>query len=131
MKSILFVVLIASAALAQAPASNGKPVHNINLTEPRDISDAAEVNGAISVLVKDTSHCPAETSRDDRKACACSFTHDLKKLKSAYAAVATKHPGWIEEQAVVTYQNAANGNSVVLNLPAVKRQLNACAQPQQ
>jgi hypothetical protein len=130
MKSILFVVLIASAALTQSPASNGKAVHNINLTAPRDISDAAEVNDAISVLVKDTSHCPAETSRD-RKACACSFTHDLKKLKSAYTAAATKHPGWIEEQAVVSYQNAANGNSVVLNLSAIKQQLNACAQPQQ
>ena len=129
MKSTLFVVLIASAALAQAPTTDGKLVHNINLTETRDIVDAAEVNDAISILVKDTSHCPAEASRN-RQACACSFTHDLKKLKSAYAAAVAKHPGWNEDHAVVSYRSAANGNSVSLNFPAVKRQLDACARPQ-
>ena len=130
MKSTIFVVLIASAALAQAPATDGKPVHNINLTEPPDVADAEDVNAAISVLVKDTSRCPAGTLLD-RQACACSFTRDLKKLKSAYAAAVAKHPGWNEEHAVVAYRNAANGNSVSLNFPGVKRQLDACAHFQQ
>lgn len=118
-------MLLASSVLAQALATTGKAVHNINLTEPRDIADAAEVNGAISVLVKDTSHCPAGTSRD-RQACACSFTQDLKKLRSAYAAAVAKHPGWNEEHAVVAYRNAANGNSVSLVFPAVNQQLERC-----
>jgi hypothetical protein len=129
MRSILFIMLVASAALAQGRATDGQPVHNIKLTEPRDIADTADVSGAISILVKDTSHCPAGTSKD-RQACACSFTHDLKKLKSAYAAAVAKHPGWNEEHAIVAYRNATNGNSVILNFPAVKRQLAACAQPQ-
>jgi hypothetical protein len=55
----------------------------------------------------------------------------LNKLKSAYAATVAKHPGWNESDVVVTYQDAANGKSVMLNLPGIKRQLDACAQRQQ
>lgn len=117
---------MSAPVLAQAAATDGKPVHNINLTEPRDIADAAEVSAAISVLVKHAASCPATPLRD-RQACACSFTHDLKKLKSAYAVAVGRHPGWAEVGAVVGYRNNANGNSVTLNLPSVKRQLDVCA----
>lgn len=130
MKSTFFVVLIASAALAQTPATERKPVHNIKLTETRDIADAAAVNAALSVLVEDAASCPAATSRD-RQACACSFKDDLKKLKSAYSAAVAKHPGWNEADAVVAYPEAAKGTSVALSFPGIKRQLNACAQHQQ
>jgi hypothetical protein len=127
MKSTLLVVLIFSAALALAPATDGRPVHNFRLSEPRDIVDAAAVNAALSVLVKDAASCPAGTSKD-RQACACSFEDDLKKLKSAYGAAVAKHPVWNEENAVVAYRNAGEDTSTILSFPGIKRQLNACAQ---
>ena len=129
MKSTLIALLIMSAALARAPATaDSKVVRNINLTDARDIADAIEVNDAISVWGKDASHCPAETSRD-RQACVCGFSQDQKKLKAAYAAAVSRHPGWNEEDTVVAYRNAANGNSVILNFSGIKRQLDTCAQP--
>lgn len=120
----------AAPAVAQAPATNGKAVHSIELTKAPDIADAAAVNAAISVLVKDAASCPAATSKD-RQACACSFKDDLKKLKSSYDAAVAKHPGWNEVDVVVAYLDAANGKSVTLHLPGIKRQLDACAQHQQ
>lgn len=112
---------------AQAPVTDGKPLHNIALTEASDIADAAVINATISVLVKDAASCPAAASKN-RQPCACSFEDDLKKLKSAYAALA-KHPGW--NDVVVAYTDPANRKSVSLNLPGIKRQLDACAQHQQ
>lgn len=125
MRLTLVVVWMVSSVFAQVPATDGKAVHNVNLTEPRDVGDATRVNDAISVLVTDTSHCPTGTSRE-RQACACSFTQDLKKLKSAYAAAVAKHPGWNEDHAVVAYRNTANGNSISINFPVVKQQLEHC-----
>jgi hypothetical protein len=122
--------MIALAALTQTPATGGEPVHNIKLTETRDIADAGMVNAAISVLVKDAASCPAATSKD-RQACACSFKNDLQKLKSAYAAAVSKHPGWNEVGAVVAYLDDANGKSVTLNFPGIKRQLDVCAHLEQ
>jgi hypothetical protein len=111
-------------------ATDGKPVQNINLTEARDIADATAVSAAISVLVHDTASCPTSTSKN-RQACACSSRYDLKKLKSAYAVAVAKHPGWNEVDAVVAYLDAANGKSVTLNFPGVKRQLDGCFQHRQ
>ena len=119
--------VMAAPALTQSQAAEGKPVRNINLTEAHDIADAIAVNAAISVLVKDAASCPDSTSKH-RQACACSFQRDLERLKSAYAVAVTKHPGWNEEGTVVVYFDDANGKSVILNLPGVKRQLDACAQ---
>jgi len=126
---IVFLILIGSAALALASGTDGKPVRNIELTETRDIADAAAVNTAISVLFKDAESCPA-APLEDRQACGCSFKDDLKKLKSAYDAAVAKHPGWNEVDTVVAYRNAAKG-TVILSFPGIERQLNACAQHQQ
>ncbi len=136
MKTLLTCLLcalypvVAASAFAQTRATVRNPVHNINLTEARDIADAAAVNAAISVLVKAAASCPAATSKG-RQACACSFNDELKKLKSAYDAAVTKHPRWNEVDDVVAYQDAANGKSVALNFSAIKRQLDACSQHQQ
>jgi hypothetical protein len=123
---LLCALSIAVPALAQAPATDGKPVHNINLTEARDVADAAAINTAISILVKDARSCPAVAK--NQQACACSFKDDLKKLKSAYDDAVAKHPGWNDVDAVVAYIDAATGKSVTLYLRGVKRQLDACAQ---
>jgi hypothetical protein len=112
--------LFAAPALTQAPATDGKPVHNIKLTETREIGDAAAVNDAITVLVRDAATCPAATSKD-RQACACSFKDDLKKLTSAYDAAVAKHPRWNEVDVVVAYLDPANGKSVITYLPNLKK----------
>ena len=122
--------VVAARAVAQAPAPNGKAVHSIELTKAPDIADAAAVNAAISVLVKDAASCPAATSKA-RQACACSFKVDLKKLKAAYDPAVAKHPEWNDADVVVAYLDTASGKSVTLNLPGIKRQLDACAQHQQ
>lgn len=119
--------VVPAPGLAQAQAIDGKPVHNIHLTDARDIADATAVSAAIGVLANDAASCPASTSKD-RQACVCGFNSDLKKLKSAYAVAVAKHPGWNEVDAVVSYLNAANGRSVTINFPGVKRQLDACRQ---
>lgn len=126
----LLCVLCAALAHAQAPATDGKPVHNIHLTETRDIADASAVNAAIGVLVHDAASCPEATSKD-RQACACSFKGELKKLQAAYDVAVAKHPGWNEADVVVGYLDAPSGKSVTLNLPGIERQLYACAQHQQ
>ena len=118
--------LIASARLALAQGTGLQPVHSISLTERRDIADAAVVNAAISVMVKDAASCPASAANAVQP-CVCSFTNDLKKLKAAYDSAATRHPAWIEASAVVAYVDPANGKSVALNFPGLKRQLDACA----
>lgn len=123
------VSVMAAPALTQAPPSDGKPVHNIRLTEAGDIADATAISAAISVLANDAASCPASPSKD-RQACVCGFKPDLRKLKSAYAVAVAKHPGWNEADTVVAYVEAANGKSVTLNLPGVKRQLDACLQHQ-
>lgn len=82
-----------ASVLAQVPAADGRPVHNIKLTDAREVADAKAVNSAITVLFKDAAACPAATSKE-REACGCSFKGDLKKLKSAYdAAVANIRDG--------------------------------------
>ena len=129
MESPRLLILIGSAALALAPAGDGKPVHNIELTEIHDIADAAAVNAAISVLEKGAASCPAAPSKE-RQACACSFKDELKRLKSAYDEAVAKHPGWNDEDTVVAYRNAAKGTSVILNFPGIKRQLDTCARRQ-
>jgi hypothetical protein len=116
-----------ASVLAQVPAADGRPVHNIKLTDAREVADAKAVNSAITVLFKDAAACPAATSKE-REACGCSFKGDLKKLKSAYDAAVAKHPGWNEVDVVVGYRDAANNLSVVTNFPGVKRQLDACSQ---
>ena len=114
--------------IAQHPALSGKPVRNIELTEARDIADASEISAAIDALFKDAAPCPSPAK--ERQTCGCSFTNDLKKLNSAYSAAAAKHPEWNEEDTVVAYRNSANDHSVILSLPGVKRQLDACAHRQ-
>jgi hypothetical protein len=123
----LLCALIASASLAHAQSTVAGSVRNISLTEPREIADAAAVKAAISALVKDAASC--NTSTSDPQACACGFENDLKKLKSAYDSAASRHPTWNEPNTAVAYVDRANGHSVVLNLPGVKRQLDACAKP--
>jgi len=129
MKSIFFLALIASAALAQIPASDGKPLHNIQLKEARDLADAAAVNTALNALFEDAASCPASPSKK-RQSCGCSFGDDLKRLETAYAAAVAKHPGWNEVDTVVAYRNVGKGTSTILSFPGIKRQLNACAQLQ-
>jgi hypothetical protein len=121
----LACVMFAAATHAQAPApQNGTPAHNIQLTAAPDVADAAAVNRAITVMVKNVSSCSAA---EDAPSCACGFKDDLKKLKAAYDAAVAKHPGWNAENSVVAYINPANGRSVIINLPGIRRQLDACA----
>ena len=101
--------------IAQPPALSDKPVRNIELTDTHDIADASEISAAIDLLFK------------ERQACGCSFTHDVKKLHSAYASAVAKHPEWNQDDTVVVYRRPADDHTVILNLPGVKRQLDACA----
>jgi len=117
--------IVAATALAQAPKTTGTPIHNINLIEARDIADAAAVDAAISVMVKDAASCNSVTSKDPQ-GCVCSFKGHLKKLKSAYDSAVAKHAGWNEPNTVVAYVDPVNRKSVALNLPGVKRQLDTC-----
>jgi hypothetical protein len=125
LSACLSCVIFAVAAQAQAPApQQGAPVHNIELTQTREIADAAAVNRAISVMVKNAASCSAAANA---QSCACGFKADLKKLKAVYDAAVAKHPGWNAEGSVVAYIDPANGKSVTINLPGVKRQLDACS----
>ena len=72
-----FQFVVAKEWRTQAPATEGKPVHNVDLTETHDIADAAAVSATIDVLLKDAASCPSATSKD-RQACGCGFTDDLK-----------------------------------------------------
>lgn len=122
--------VVAPPALTQALPNDGKPAHNIKLTDGRDIADAKAISAAIRVLVDDAASCPASTSKD-RQACVCGFKPDLRKLKSAYSVGVTKHPGWNEADAFVVYVDPENGKSNILNFPGIKRQLDACVQHRQ
>jgi len=51
----------------------------------------------------------------------------MKKLKTAYDAAVAKHPAWNAKDTVVSYDKPASGTSVTISLPAVKRQIDACA----
>jgi hypothetical protein len=126
----LLCFFISAPVFAQTPATNGKPVRNITLTDASDVADAAAVDALIDVLVKKAASCPAASSKD-RQACACSFKADLRKLRAAYDVAVAKHPGWNEPNVAVAYLDVASGNSVTLNFPGVKRQLDACSQHHQ
>jgi hypothetical protein len=124
---LLCAILAVAAAHAQAQTrQKGTRVHNIQLKEKSDITDAAAVNRAISVMARNVASC-GPVSAKDPQSCACSFKDDLKKLKAAYDASAAKHPAWEAETAVVSYVDSASGMSVTINFPSVKRQLEACA----
>ena len=117
--------IVAATTLAQEPRTTRAPIHNINLTEARDIADAASVDVAISVMVKDAASCNSVTSKNPQ-ACVCSFKGHLEKLKSAYDSAVAKHAGWNEPNTVVAYVNPVNRKSVLLSLPGVKHQLDTC-----
>lgn len=120
-----YVILLVAAVQAQAPAQQqGAPTHNIQLTRAREIADAAAVDRAITTMVEDAASCGAA---QDKQSCACSFKDDLKRLGAAYDTAVAKHPEWKAEDSVVTYIDPANGKSVTINFPGVKRQLDACA----
>jgi hypothetical protein len=127
---LLWAVLTVAAAQAPAPASaaQGTLIHNIHLTGARDIADATAVNRAITVMVRNAASCSPVTTQG-AKPCACGFTDDLKILKNAYEATLAKHPGWNAEGSVVAYVDPANGKSVSISLPGVKRQIDACSRP--
>lgn len=121
------MVLAVAAVGAQGQTrQDRRPVHNIHLTEKSQINDAAALNRAISVMVRNVASCSPALAKDPKK-CACSFADDMEKLKAAYAAAAARHAAWNAEDAVVSYDNPASGTSVTISLPAVKRQLDACA----
>ncbi|HET9177313.1 MAG TPA: hypothetical protein VFQ24_03045 [Terriglobia bacterium] len=120
-------ILAVAATHAQAQTrQQPTPGHNIQLKENGDISDAAAVNRAISVMVKDVASCSPALAKDPAT-CACSFRDDLKKLRTAYDAAVAKHAAWNAEGTVVSYEGPVSGRSVTISLPAVKRQLEACA----
>lgn len=121
------IILAAAAFSAQAQTHRQPaPVHNIQLKENGDISDAAVVNHAISVMVKDVASCSPALAKDPTT-CACSFRDDLKKLRTAYDTAVAKHAAWNAEATVVSYEGPVSGRSVTISLPAVRRQLEACA----
>jgi hypothetical protein len=117
---------VPARAQSQASPAGSTTVNDIRLTAARDIADASTVNEAISVMVKDVSSCRSSASKD-AQTCACSFKDDLKKLSSAYDAALTKHSAWGAPATVVSYVDPANGKSVALNFPSIKRQIEACA----
>ena len=108
-----------------AASAQGAPVSNIQLTAPGDIADASAVNRAIGVMVKDVASCATE--KQGSPSCTCSFKDDLKKLQAAYQAAVAKHPAWNEEDTVVVYTDPANGKSIAVVFPNVKRNLDACS----
>jgi hypothetical protein len=121
------MILAVAAASAQAQTrQQGRPVHKIHLTEKSEINDAAALSREISVMVRNVASCSPALAKDPAT-CACTFRDDMKRLKSAYAAAVAKHAGWNAEDAVVSYDKPASGTSVTISLPAVKRQLDACA----
>ena len=124
----LLLVVVPAPAQGQASLAGNKAVNNITLTEAGDIADASTVNAAISTIVNDVSSCSGSKSKD-AQACGCSFKDDVKKLSSAYDAAVAKHPGWGAPATVVSYVDPANGRSVALNFPSIKRQIEACARP--
>jgi hypothetical protein len=120
------VAVAAAQAPAPAPAAQGTPLHNVRLAGARDIADAAAVNRAITAMVRNAASCSPVTAQGAQP-CACSFTDDLKILENSYEAAVAKHPRWNAEGSVVAYVDPANGKSVTINFPGVKRQLNACS----
>jgi hypothetical protein len=129
MRTWLAVFCCFGSASAQTPAPalgvRGAPVNNIELNRPEDIADAGAVNRAITVMVKRAASC-TPVSALEAQHCACSFTDDLKILNNAYKAAVAKHPSWKAEGSVLAYVDPANGKSIILNLPSVRRQLDAC-----
>ena len=124
---LLCAILAVAAPCARAQTRRqASRNHDIHLKEKGDINDAVAINRAISVMVRNVASC-GHASAKDPQACACSFKDDLKKLGAAYDAAVGKHPAWKQESAVISYTDPANGKSVIINLPGVKRQLEACA----
>jgi hypothetical protein len=121
----LLCALFALVVRTEPASTQGVPVRNIQLTEASDIADASAVNRAISVLVKDVGSC--SPTAQGSQSCACSFKDDLKKLKATYDAAVAKHPPWNEADTVVVYTDPADGKSVAVVFPNVKRQLDACS----
>lgn len=121
------MILAVAAAAAQAQSrQQGRPVHNIHLTEKSDISDAAAVDRAINVMARNVASCGPVLAKDPHT-CACSFKDDMKKLKAAYDSAVAKHAAWNAEGTVVSYDKPASGTSVTIIFPAVKRQIDVCA----
>lgn len=121
------MILAVAAAHAQAQTrQQGRPIHNIHLTAKSEINDAAALNRAISVMVRNVASCRPALAKDPKN-CACSFRDDMQKLKVAYDAAAARRPAWNAEDTVVSYDERASGTSVTISLPAVKRQIDACA----
>ena len=126
---LLCAVVGVAAAQAPAPAqaAHGTPLHNVRLAGARDLADAAAVNRAITVMVRNAASCSPVTAQG-AQSCACSFTDDLKILENSYEAAVAKHPRWNAAATVVSYVDPVNGKSVTINFPGVKRQLNGCSQ---
>lgn len=126
--AVTLLPVLFSCAFLAAPAAGaleGQPVQNIRLTAAGDIADASAVNRAISDLVKDVASCRPETQGS--QSCACGFKDDLKKLAAAYDAAVAKHPAWSEADTVVIYNDPADGKSIAVVFPNLRRQLEACS----
>lgn len=120
------ILAVATVGAQGQTRQQGRPVHNIHLTEKSEISDAAEVSRGISVMAGNVATCSPAAAKD-AKTCACAFRDDMKKLKTAYDAAVARHATWSAEDTVVSYDKPASGTSVTISFPAVKRQIDACA----
>ena len=121
--------IAASMALcaAVAGAAAGTPVHNLFLTDARDIADASAVNRALTVVSNDAARC--RRSGGGVQACACRPTAGLRALRSAVDTAAARHPSWNTDDTFVNYTDPANGLSVATSLPGLARQLASCSKP--
>jgi len=110
---------------AESSAGQGTAVHNIFLTDAREIADANAVNRALSVVSNDAASC--RRSGGSAKACACRPTAGLRALQSAVDTAVARHPRWNADDTFVNYTDPANGLSVATSLPGLVRQLEACS----
>lgn len=111
--------------VADSSAGQGTPVHNIFLTDARDVADASAVNRALTIVSNDAARC--RQSGGAVKACACRPTAGLRALRSAVDTAAARHPSWNTGDTFVNYTDPANGLSVATSLSGLARQLASCS----
>jgi hypothetical protein len=113
--------LVSALMPAAGVSAQGKTVNTIMIHEQGEIVDAAAVNAAISMLVKDADGCHPRTQE-----CICRLSTGLDNLDEAYRHAVAKHPAWGQSSMGVEYIDPMNGGSVGIVMSNVRRQLKAC-----
>ncbi|HET6804725.1 MAG TPA: hypothetical protein VFH59_04700 [Frateuria sp.] len=92
----------------------------IAIRSPHELAAATRVNRDIGEVAQAVGRCAASSPP---ATCACRFPAALERLKASYAAAVRQFPAW--RGRMITWQDPASGQTVVLAFDGLEQQLQA------